>query len=108
MKKPLAVLLCFISITLLSTIARGQSFGTFASAIWISDCNQSNFYNTTGAPADLFGPSGNVFSNANLGVHTQNSGTLILRGAAVKTFKTPGAANVCSVRMHYRIYLQSL
>ena len=107
MKKPLAVLLCFISITLLSTIARGQSFGTFASAVWISDCNQSNFYNTTGAPADLFGPSGNVFSNANLGVHTQNSGTLILRGAAVKTSKTPGAANVCSVRMHYRIYLQS-
>lgn len=107
MKKPLAVLLCFISISLFSTIASGQSFGTFASAVWISDCNQSNFFNTTGAAADLFGPSGNVFSNANLGVHTQNSGTLILRGAGVKTSKTPGAANVCSVRMNYRIYLQS-
>ncbi len=107
MKKPLAVLLCFLSISLFSSIARGQSFGTFASAVWISDCNQSNFFNTTGAAADLFGPSGNVFSNANLGIHTQNSGTLILRGAGVKTSKTPGAANVCSVRMYYRIYLQS-
>jgi large repetitive protein len=55
----------------------------------------------------LFGPAGNSFSGANLGVHTQNAGTLILRGAGVKTFKTPGAANVCSVRMHYRVYLQS-
>ena len=107
MKKPLAVLLCFISMSLFSTVALGQSFGTFASAVWISDCNQSNFFNTTGAPANLFGTPGNVFSNANLGVHTQNSGTLILRGAGVKTSKTPGAANVCSVRMNYRIYLQS-
>jgi large repetitive protein len=106
MKKPLAVLLCFISISLFSTIANGQ-FGTFASAVWISDCSQSNFFNTTGTAPNLFGPSGNVFSNSNLGVHTQNSGTLILRGAGVKTSKTPGTANVCSVRMHYRIYLQS-
>jgi hypothetical protein len=43
----------------------------------------------------------------NLGVYTQNSNNLILRGAGVKTSKTPGAANVCSVRMHYRVYLQS-
>jgi gliding motility-associated-like protein len=107
MKKPLSALLCSLSISLFSIVTTAQSFNTFASAVWITDCNQSNFYNTTGVPADLFGPAGNVFSNANLGVHTQNSGTLILRGAGVKTSKTPGAANVCSVRMFYRIYLQS-
>ena len=107
MKKPPLFLLCFINILFLSNIVSGQSFGTFASAVWLSDCNQSNFFNTSGAPANEFGPPGNVFSDASLGVHTQNSGTLILRGAGVKTNKTPGAANVCSVRLHYRTYLQS-
>ncbi|HMK18066.1 MAG TPA: hypothetical protein VK492_07705, partial [Chitinophagaceae bacterium] len=105
MKKPLVLLLCFISIILFSTIAKGQSFGTFASAVWITDCNQSNFLNTSGTAANQFGP--NAFDNTNLGVYTQNSNNLILRGAGVKTSKTPGAANVCSVRMHYRVYLQS-
>src|SRR6187399_39264 len=104
MKKPLALLLSFISFILFSTIAKGQSFGTIASAVWITNCNQSNFLNTSGNPANQFGPS--AFDNANLGVYTQNSNNLILRGAGVKTSKTPGA-NVCSVRMHYRVYLQS-
>jgi gliding motility-associated-like protein len=107
MKKPLAVLLCLINIALLTSTTRAQSFGTFSSAVWLSDCNQSNFFNTSGTGGDLFGPAGNVFNNANLGVHTQNSSTLILRGAGVKTFKTPATANVCSVRMYYRIYLQA-
>ena len=107
MKKPLAVLLCIINIAVLTNISQAQSFGTFASAVWLSDCNQSNFFNTTGSGADLFGPAGNVFTNSNLGVHTQNSSTLILRGGGVKTFKIPGVANVCSVRLNYRIYLQS-
>src|SRR6188768_2743964 len=104
MKKPLALLLSFISFILFSTIAKGQ-FGTFASAVWITDCNQSNFFNTSGAVANQFGP--NAFGNANLGVYTQNSNNLILRGAGVKTSKTTGTVNVCSVRMHYRVYLQS-
>ena len=85
---------------------QGQTFGTVASAVWVTDCNQSNFFNTSGSGADLIGPPGNVFTNANLGPHTQNSGTLILRGAEVRTFKN-AVANVCSVQMHYRIYLQS-
>jgi hypothetical protein len=104
MKKPLVLLLSFISFILFSTIAKGQ-FGTLASAVWITDCNQSNFLNTSGTAANQFGP--NAFDNANLGVYTQNSNNLILRGAGVKTSKTPGTANVCSVRMHYRVYLQS-
>src|SRR5436190_6871702 len=104
MKKPLALLLSFISCILFSTIAQGQ-FGTLASAVWITDCNQSNFFNTSGTMANQFGP--NAFDNTNLGVYTQNSNNLILRGAGVKTSKTPATGNVCSVRMHYRVYLQS-
>ncbi len=82
-------------------------FGTKASAVWITDCNQSNYYNTSGAVADLIGPSANVFDNSNFGVHTQNSGTLMMRGAQLKTFKNPASSNVCSARMFYRVYLQS-
>jgi gliding motility-associated-like protein len=107
MKKPLAASLWVISIALFTSTAQAQSFGTFSSAVWISDCNQSNFFNTSGTGGDLLGPSGNTFDNSNLGVHTQNSGTLILRGAGIKTSKTPGVANVCSVRVYYRVYLQS-
>ena len=93
-----------ILLVLFCSYTNAQSFGTYASAVWISDCNQSNFYNTSGSPANLIGPSGNAFDNANLGVHTRNSGTLVLRGAQVKTFKNPASSNVCSVRMFYRVY----
>jgi len=105
MKKPLTVLFCLFNTLFFSAISFGQ-FGTKASAVWISDCNQSNFFNTTGTGADLFGPAANTFNNASLGVYTQNSGTFILRGGGVKTSKSL-TANVCSARMHYRVYLQS-
>ena len=100
-------LLGTILLVLFCNCTQAQTFGTFASAVWISDCNQSNFFNTSGSAINQIGPAGNVFDNANLGVHTRNSGTLILRGAQVKTFKDPIASNVCSVRMYYRVYLQS-
>ncbi|HMG68950.1 MAG TPA: hypothetical protein VK588_14735, partial [Chitinophagaceae bacterium] len=96
-----------ILFALLCNYTQAQSFGAKASAIWVTDCNQSNFFNTTGNPADLIGPSGNVFNNNNFGVHTQNSGTLILRGAQMKTFKNPASSNVCTVNMFYRVYLQA-
>ena len=104
---PLSSVIAFVFSFFISFIAQAQTFGTFASAVWLTDCNQSNYFNTSGSGAGLIGPSGNVFTNANLGAHTQNSGTLILRGGEVKTFKTPAIANVCSVRMYYRIYLQA-
>jgi hypothetical protein len=85
----------------------GQAIGVDASAVWLSDCLQSDFFNTTGSGADLIGPSANSFSNANLGVHTQNSGSLFLRGGEVRSFKDPSLSNVCSARMYYRVYLQS-
>ncbi len=93
-----------ILLVLFFNFVQGQSFGTFASAVWITDCNQSNFFNTSGIGPNLIGPVGNVFEGANLGVHTQNSGTLLLRGAEVKTFKNPASSNVCVVKMYYRIY----
>src|SRR5918993_459035 len=96
-----------ILLVLFCNYVNAQSFGTVASAIWISDCNQNNYYNTSGSAANLIGPAANVFDNMNLGAHTQNSGTLILRGAQVKTFKNPASSNVCSVRMFYRVYPQS-
>ena len=86
---------------------QAQSFGINASAVWITDCNQSSFFNTSGSPANQIGPAANVFNNANLGVFTRNSGTLILRGAQVNTFKNPASSNVCNARLFYRIYLQS-
>ncbi len=106
MKKPLAVSLLIANIALFAGIAHAQSFGTFASAVSLSNCTQSNFFNTTGTAANVFGPAGNVFNNSNLGVYTQNSGSLVLRGGALKTSKTAGA-NVCSARLYYRVYLQS-
>jgi hypothetical protein len=42
MKKPLSKLFCFAIMLLSSGISVGQSFGTFASAVWLPDCNQSN------------------------------------------------------------------
>ncbi|MFI5186288.1 MAG: hypothetical protein ACHQF0_06160, partial [Chitinophagales bacterium] len=108
MKKPLAVFLCFINIAFFTSIAKAQSFGTFASGISLSNCTQTNFFNTSGAIGNLLGPPPNNSFITNLGVYTQNSGTLMLNGAGVKTFKTtPGTDNVCSARMYYRIYLQS-
>src|SRR5689334_18171765 len=92
--------------TLFHISSKAQTFGTNASAVWIEDCNQSNFYNTSDNGTTI-GPAANVFTNNNFGSHTRNSGTLILRGAEVRSFKTPAVANVCGARLHYRVYLQS-
>ncbi|HEY6506196.1 MAG TPA: hypothetical protein VIZ28_19605, partial [Chitinophagaceae bacterium] len=102
-----ASLVAAILLVFCCNYTQAQSFGIFASAVSISDCNQTSFFNTSGNAADLIGPSGNVFDNTNLGVYAQNSGTLMLRGAQVKTFKNPASSNVCSARMFYRVYLQS-
>ncbi|MFN4286869.1 MAG: hypothetical protein ACK4E8_13005, partial [Lacibacter sp.] len=99
--------------SLLSTLSylqsvSAQNFGPFASAVWMTTCEQSNFFNTSNSrtPADAIGPAANNFNNTNFGIHTQNSGTLIFRGGEVKTFKT-ALGNVCSVNLLYRIYPQS-
>ena len=104
--KPISLsgVITFVIAFFLTASTQAQSFGTTASAVWLTDCNQSNYFNTTGSG---IGPAANVFTDANLGVHTRNSGSLILRGGEVRTSKIPGVANVCSVTMFYRVYLQS-
>jgi gliding motility-associated-like protein len=77
--------------------------GTFASAVWLTNCVTSDFFNTDGSGANLIGPATNVFTNSNFGTYVQNSNNLILRGAEIKTFKTP-SSNFCSARLNYRVY----
>src|SRR5688572_20479065 len=87
-----------ILIALFCNSVKAQSFGTNASAVWLDNCTQNNFFNTTGQ----IGPSGNAFNNANLGIYRQGSTDLVLRGAQVNTFKDPLASNVCEAHMYYR------
>lgn len=77
----------------------------YASAVWMQDCttiNDGKFFNTSGSGDGLINPDGSSFA-INYGVHVQNSNTLILRGAEIKTEKSV-ASNVCSARMNYRIF----
>ncbi len=77
----------------------------YATAVWMDDCTtpgDGKFYNTTGSGVDLINPDGSSFT-VDYGVHVQNSATLIMRGAEVKTQKS-GSSNVCAARMNYRVF----
>ncbi|MBA2499579.1 MAG: gliding motility-associated C-terminal domain-containing protein [Chitinophagaceae bacterium] len=100
------VFTCLLSL-LYNTRSLGQSFGAHSSAILLTNCTQSSFYNISGTGTHLIGPVDNLFPGADLGMYTQNSGGLIIRGAEIRSFKTPGVANICNVRMYYRTYLAS-
>jgi len=91
---------------MLVTILQDCSFNSFASAVWLTNCAQSNFFNTVGSGTSIIGPIGNIFPSTYMGTYLQNSNTFILRGAEVKTFKT-NTANVCSARLNYRVYPQA-
>ena len=99
---------CATNTTLTITI-NDCDFGAYASAVWMDDCfttGDGKFYNTTGAGADLINQElGNTFAQ-NFGVHIQNSSTLVMRGAEVKTYKN-GNTNVCGAKMYYRYYLNT-
>ncbi|HEY0434939.1 MAG TPA: hypothetical protein VGC95_13780, partial [Chitinophagaceae bacterium] len=82
-----------ILLALFCNCISAQPFGVKSSAVWVSDCNQTNYFNTSGLPADLIGPVANGFAGTNFGVHTQNSGTLIFRGGQVRAFKNPASSN---------------
>ena len=77
--------------------------GSYASAVWLTNCATSNFFNTVGSGPDLIGPVANVFTNTDFGIFVQNSNNFTLRGAEVKTFKG-ASSNVCSARLNYRVY----
>ena len=94
---------CASVVTLDVTVSTNCSVGSYASAVWLTNCGTSNFFNTVGSGSNIIGPVGNVFTNSNLGTYVQNSNNLILRGGEVRTFKS-SSANVCSARLNYRIY----
>lgn len=96
---------CATPVTLNITVNPNCNFGSYASAVWLQNCSTSNFFNTTGSGANLIGPAANVFAGTHLGTYIQNSGSLLLKGAEVKTFKSL-TSNVCSANLHYRIYPQ--
>jgi gliding motility-associated-like protein len=103
--KPISLssVITFVFAFFFCTISQAQTFGISSSAVWISSCSQDNYYNTTGS----IGPVGNVFTNADLGSYTFNSGTLILRGGEVRTFKAVDVGNACAAHLYYRVYAQS-
>ncbi len=98
----LFILFTFFSLQKLNA----QSFGPYATAVWMKDCKTDNFFNVTNTrtPDNLIGPAANNFVGKHFGVHTQNSGTLVLRGAEVKTYKNVASSNVCGANLRYRIY----
>jgi large repetitive protein len=93
----------FVTAFLICSFTHAQTSGISSSAVWITDCTQDDYFNTSGSIA----PPANVFTNNNFGVHTKNSGSLIFRGGELRSFKTPGVSNVCAAHLFYRIYPQS-
>ena len=81
------------------------TFGSYASAVWLTNCTTSNFFNTVGSGANIIGPVANVFPSSNLGTYVINSNALQLNGGEVKTYKN-AISNVCSAHLYYRIYPQ--
>jgi gliding motility-associated-like protein len=94
---------CATTTTLVITVYQNCSFGSFASAVWLNNCETGNFFNTVGSGASIIGPAQNIFPNTDFGTYVSFSNTFKLRGAEVKTFKI-ATANVCSARLNYRIY----
>jgi gliding motility-associated-like protein len=97
---------CATSTTLVITVYQNCSFGSFASAVWLTNCETGNFFNTVGTGTSIIGPAQNIFPNTDFGTYVSYSNTFKLRGAEVKTFKI-ATANVCSARLYYRIYAAS-
>ncbi|WP_293895224.1 CUB domain-containing protein [Flavobacterium sp.] len=97
---------CATTTTMSVTVYQDCSFGSFANAVWLTNCEDSNFFNTVGSGTSIIGPAQNIFPNTDFGTYISNSNTFKLRGAELKTFKS-ATANVCSARLNYRIYPQS-
>jgi len=78
-------------------------FGLYASAAYINANGSNSFYNNT-APGLGQDIGTATFQGTNLGSFEQNSGTLKLTGAEIKTYK--GASdNVCSGTLYFTVYL---
>ncbi len=97
---------CATSQSMATTINNNCTFGGFASAVFLTNCLNTTFYNTSGSGQDQINPSGLAFNNVDLGTYIQNSNNLILKGGEVKTFKN-ATTNVCGTTLKYRVYLQT-
>ncbi|MFN6037490.1 MAG: T9SS type A sorting domain-containing protein [Bacteroidota bacterium] len=100
----------FISFFTVFTISfqflNSQNFGEFASAVLLFNCNNSIYYNSTGAGVNCINSDCSVqLNNQNLGSFNTNSQSLILNGGEVKTWKNSNA-NVCGARINYVVYPQ--
>ena len=85
------------------------TFNSISTAVYIENCETTTpgeFFNTTGVAPNEIGVSANIFTGNNYGVHLQNSGSLILKGAELRSFKT-ATSNVCAANLYYRVYLTS-
>ncbi|WNM18541.1 choice-of-anchor L domain-containing protein [Flavobacterium capsici] len=94
---------CATTTQIVVTVYQDCSFGSYANAVWLTDCDTDNFFNTVGSGSSIIGPAENIFPNTDLGTYVSNSNSLKLRGAEIKTFKA-ATANVCSATLFYRIY----
>jgi gliding motility-associated-like protein len=94
---------CATTASVQVSVNNSCALGSYASAVWLTNCATSNFFNTVGSGPDLIGPATNVFTNTDFGTYVQNSNNFILRGAEVKTFKS-SSSNFCSARLNYRVY----
>lgn len=77
-------------------------FGLYASAVYLKIDGSSLFYNNT-APGLGQNIGTNNFQGADLGMFSQNAGTLALSGAEIKTFKSI-TDNVCAAELFYTVY----
>lgn len=90
-----------------------NNFGIFSSAINFQTCDANispyAFYNfsATGVGNQI---GSEAFEGNDLGSFFQNSNSLILQGGEAKTFKKVSGndGNVCSVKLYYRVYEQSV
>jgi gliding motility-associated-like protein len=85
------------------------TFNSISTAVYIENCETTTpgeFFNITGIAPNGIGASANIFTGNNYGVHLQNSGSLILKGAELRSFKTV-TSNVCAANLYYRVYLTS-
>ena len=94
---------CAQQTQLVVEVLQNCAFGSFANAVWLTNCETSNFFNTVGSGTSIIGPIENIFPNTYFGTYVSNSNTFKLRGAELKTFKI-NSANVCSATLFYRIY----
>lgn len=93
MTKTISILI----IVMIFQIALKANYDFFGSAVYIEKNGAYEFYNCFGTNI------GSQIFSGSLGTFVQNSGTLKLGGAEMKTWKD-GNGNVCTPEFNYRIY----